>query len=260
MRIIIQYVTTYAPYIYAVCGLFALVQIYRLWQVRAERRQAVFTLERERAVNELYNIFSIAMLLLTAMGVTYFFSHTLAAAVAPDGAISGATPPGLIATTNITDTTSIGFLPTPSDTPSPITPTPTVTPLPTLKTPTPSPTKPATSPTAVPAPAPIVQSPSCSDERSVILRPGDNERISGTMTIIGTATQEKFNFYKVEYAPAGTQNFSYLGGGNSPVVSGTLFSFNTTALANGSWSFRLVVVDQTGNYPPPCQVTVQIQN
>src|SRR4051812_6158287 len=163
MRIIIQYVTTYAPYIYAVCGLFALVQIYRLWQVRAERRQAVFTLERERAVNELYNIFSIAMLLLMAMGVTYFFSHTLAAAVAPGGTIAGATPPGLIAATNITDTTNAGFLPTPSDTPLPVTATPTITPLPSLQTPTPSPTQLTKPPTAVPAPAPIVQAPSCSD-------------------------------------------------------------------------------------------------
>ncbi|CAN5459362.1 hypothetical protein BH10CHL1_BH10CHL1_42910 [soil metagenome] len=263
MRIIIQYITTYAPYIYAVCGLFALIQIYRLWQVRAERRQAVFTLEREKAVHELYNIFSIAMILLVTMGVTYFFSRTLAVAVDPDilTRVMTATPSVSIAS-NITNTTSISDITNSlvaTNTPVLVTVAPTLTPLPSPPTPTPSAPKP---PVATPAsaPAPIVQQPACADERAVILRPGDNERVSGTITIIGTATHDKFNFYKIEYAPAGTQSFSYLGGGDSPVINGGLYSFNSTALGNGAWTIRLVVVDQTGNFPEPCQVTIQVQN
>ncbi len=260
MRIIIQYITTYAPYIYAICGLFALIQIYRLWQVRAERRQAVFTLEREKAVHELYNIFSIAMFLVVTMGVTYFFSRTLAVAVDPDLArVIVATPTPILAL-NITNTVALSDtmnLLVTTNTPAPATLVPTITPIPTLKTPTPSVTR---APTATPASAPIVQQPACPDERAVILRPGDNERVSGTITLIGTATHERFNFYKVEYAPAGTQSFSYLGGGNSPVINGGLYSFNTTALGNGAWTLRLVVVDQTGNFPEPCQVTIQVQN
>jgi hypothetical protein len=259
MRIIIEYITTYAPYIYAVCGLFALVQIYRLWQVRAERRQAVFTLEREKAVHELYNIFSIAMLLLVAMGVTYFFSRTLAHAVNPGTEEASVVAPGPTVATSITNTTTMSdttnFL-VGTNTPEPATIAPTITPIPIPKTPTPN-AKPAT---ATPVPAPIVQQAACADERAVILRPGDNERVSGTITIIGTATHQKFNFFKVEYAPAGSQSFSYLGGGNSPVINGGLYSFNTTALPNGAWTLRLVVVDQTGNFPPPCQVTIQVQN
>lgn len=261
MRIIIQYITTYAPYIYAVCGLFALIQIYRLWQVRAERRQAVFTLEREKAVHELYNIFSVAMLLLVTMGVTYFFSRTLAVAVDPTILTPVATAtPGLTIASNITNTSSISDITNllvATNTPLPATIAPTLTPLPT--SPTPIVTVPPAA-TPVSAPAPIVQQPVCADARAVILRPGDNERVSGTITIIGTATHEKFNFYKIEYAPAGTQSFSYLGGGDSPVINGGLYSFSSTALGNGAWTLRLVVVDQTGNFPPPCQVTIQVQN
>ena len=38
MSLIIQVLATYAPWIYAACGLVALYQIYRILLVRAERR------------------------------------------------------------------------------------------------------------------------------------------------------------------------------------------------------------------------------
>ena len=77
MSILIDYVATYAPWIYFVCGVVALYQMYRTWLVRIERRQAVFSLEREKAVRDLGNIFSTALLLLLIMGITYFTSATL---------------------------------------------------------------------------------------------------------------------------------------------------------------------------------------
>lgn len=257
MRIIIEYVKIYAPYIYAACGLFALIQIYRLWQVRTERRQAVFTLEREKAVRELYHIFSVAMLLVVTMGVTYFFSHTLANAVGP------ATPEALSGTPTPVLLTGPIIVPTPSATPLPVTDTPTLAPttvITRVTTLTPAVSNAVKPPTATPAPAPIVMPASCPDDRSLILRPGDNEQVSGPISIVGTARHENFKFYKIEYAPADTQGFNYLGGGDSQVVNGVLYSFNTTALPNGRWTLRLTVVDQTSNYPPPCQVTIQVQN
>ena len=83
MAFIIEALATYASYIYAACGLVALYHIYKLWQVRSERRQAVFSLEREKAVRELFAIFYVAMILLAVMGGTYFVSTTLAEAVEP---------------------------------------------------------------------------------------------------------------------------------------------------------------------------------
>ena len=83
MSILIDYVATYAPWIYFICGVVALYQMYRAWLVRAERRQAVFYLEREKAVRDLGNIFSTALLLLLVMGITYFTSTTLVKALAP---------------------------------------------------------------------------------------------------------------------------------------------------------------------------------
>jgi hypothetical protein len=38
-----------------------------------------------------------------------------------------------------------------------------------------------------------------------------------------------------------------------------LETFNAGAYTPGQYTLRLVVVDQTGNYPPPCQVVVNVQ-
>jgi hypothetical protein len=86
--------------------------------------------------------------------------------------------------------------------------------------------------------------------------------VSGELNIIGSATHESFQFYKIEAAPGANAGggWQYLGGGNAPVVSGFLTTVNTTALANGLWTLRLVVVDQIGNFIDPCQVTVTVQN
>jgi hypothetical protein len=228
MAILIEYVAIYAPWIYALCGLVALYQIYRLWNVRIERRQAVFSLEREKAVRELQNIFSVAMLLLVVMGATYFTSTTLVAAIGP--LVQEARAPEA-------------------------TPTPEVetTPLAAVEA----------APTATPPPAPaapVAAAPACPDSRAVIASPGNGQTLSGAVTVVGTASHEQFQYYKVEYAPAGSEGFNYLAGGNSPVVNGSLITFDSSALSNGGWTLRLIVVDLTGNFPPPCQVTVQVQN
>jgi hypothetical protein len=126
-----------------------------------------------------------------------------------------------------------------------------------------TPTPAAITPTIIPptaTPAPIVQAPACPDQRAVILRPGMNETVSGSVSMVGTATHESFQYYKVEYASAGASTFSYLAGDKNPVVNGFLATINTNTLGNGAWTIQLIVVDQTGNWPPPCQVTMVVNN
>jgi hypothetical protein len=123
------------------------------------------------------------------------------------------------------------------------------TPTPVLETPTPTLT-----------PAPVVVAPSCPDTRALLIRPGQNEVVSGDLNIIGSATHESFQFYKIEAAPEASGNWQYMGGNTAPVVSGFLTTINTRNLANGLWTLRLVVVDQIGNFIDPCQVTVTVQN
>ena len=263
MAVLIELLATYAPYIYAVCGLVALYQLYRLSQARANRRQAVFSLERNRAMRQLYGIFTVAMALLLTMGVTYFASSTLpratarAAEATPD--VRPTLPPEF----------SLQIIPTNTPlfvTPSPI-PVETATPTPLPVTATPDAASGTVTPaTATPAPveaaAPAAPAAACADPRSAIVAPGNGATVGGVFSLIGTASHDQFNFYKIEFAPGANAGggFTYLADGRGQVFNGALANVDSRSLANGPWTFQLTVVDLTGNYPEPCRVTINVQN
>ena len=263
MAVLIELLATYAPYIYATCGLVALYQLYRLSQVRADRRQAVFSLERNRAMRQLYGIFTVAMALLLALGITYFASSTLPPSLA--GA-ADATPD---ARPTLPAGFSLQIIPTNTPlfvTPSPA-PTATVTPTPLPATAT-TPDVPAGTPTpatATPVPAPVAAAAApaaCPDSRSAIVAPGNGATVGGVFSLIGTASHEQFNFYKIEFAPGANAGggFTYLADGRGQVFNGALANVDSRSLDNGPWTFQLTVVDLTGNYPEPCRVTINVQN
>jgi hypothetical protein len=267
MGIVIQSVANYAPWIYAICGLVALYQLYKIWAVRAERKQAVFSLEREKAISDTYSILAIALILLFTMGITYFVSTTLREAVAP------------LVNEALMPTPALPFVATPTNTPLPVTATPTRTPTPASGEAVPTgsvtpdaegtpeagdgtPTPELETPTPTPLPAPVVVAPICPDQRALLIRPGQNEVVSGDLNVIGSATHESFQYYKIEAAPGANASggWQHVGSGQAPVVSGFLTTINTRNLPNGVWTLQLVVVDQTGNFIAPCQVTVTVQN
>ncbi len=263
MVVIFQLFATYAPYIYLFTGLAALYQLYRLWQVRSERRQAIFSLERERAVRDLSGIFTVAMALLALMGVTYFASRTIPQAIIAAPVAEPTLPP------------QFALVITPTNTPLFVTPTetPTATTTPTPEPPTPDATAALLTQQARPAETPTPETvasapqgggapPACPDPRAVIASPGNGAVVSGVFSIVGTATHDQFNYYKVEFAPGAnaSQGFTYLADGRGEVFGGVLASVNSRGFANGPWTFQLTVVDQTGNFPEPCQVTLNIAN
>ena len=156
-------------------------------------------------------------------------------------------------------------LPTPEPpTPEPPTPEPPTpeppTPVPVPPTDTPVPLPPTLTPT--PEPPPVVAAVCPDPGRSAITFPGVNQTVSGILDITGTASHEDFDYYKLEFAtgPNGDGEFIYFDGANGPVVGGRLGGFNTTSLPNGAYTIRAVVVDNTGNFSPPCTVVITIQN
>lgn len=252
MGFLIQYVADFAPWIYVVCGGVALYQLYKAWYVRLERRQAVFSLEREKAMGDLYKIFLTAVLLLVVMGTTYFVSTTLADAVQS------------VVTETVDPASPVLSLPTLTATPLPATPTPVITPTaPTVAvdvTPQPVEAPVAVQPTATPVPA--VAQPICPDSRAVIISPGAGQTVSGAVSVQGTAVHEDFWYYKLEFTPGNGANaaFGWFDGGENQVRNGYLGSFNSGAVANGTYTIRVVSVDSSGNFPPPCLVTINVQN
>ncbi|MCB9160823.1 MAG: helix-turn-helix domain-containing protein [Caldilineaceae bacterium] len=171
--------------------------------------------------------------------------------------------------------------PTATPTADALVPLPTPTPLPLLPTPTPltvAPEAPADEAAAPDAgapetadaeaeaaaaeePPPVVAA-ACPDPRAVIASPGVNQVLSGVVPVTGTADHEALQYYKLEYAPGANAGggFVYFDGGDTPIVGGVLGNFNTAALPNGTYTLSIVVVDQSGNFPPPCFVTVEIAN
>jgi len=94
----------------------------------------------------------------------------------------------------------------------------------------------------------------------VITAPGNGEAVSGMVPVTGSAIHETFQFYKLEYGVgANPDSWSYFDGGENPVQGGRLGTLNAGALPPGTYSIRVVVVDGTGNFPPPCQTTIVIR-
>lgn len=142
--------------------------------------------------------------------------------------------------------------------------TPTVAPA-TTTTPPAVTSTPTVTATVTPTPTKVVfVAPQCSSPGSVITAPGVNQVVSGTVSIRGAAEDTNFDYYKLEYAVGANASeaaeYRYFAGGATPVSSGLLGTFDTRAFPNRAYTLRLTVVDKTGNFPPPCQVTVLVQN
>lgn len=88
-----------------------------------------------------------------------------------------------------------------------------------------------------------------------------NQVITGQIAIRGTAKIEAFQFYKLEYGIGEEpQQWNSIGEiHKTPVVDDVLGVWDTTGFPVGVFKLRLTVVDITGNYPPPCEVRVIIQ-
>ncbi|MFZ5916570.1 MAG: LysM peptidoglycan-binding domain-containing protein [Chloroflexota bacterium] len=109
-----------------------------------------------------------------------------------------------------------------------------------------------------PSPAPV--SASCAN----ISSPRHGSTVGGAVTVRGTANVENFWYYKFEYRKDdGQQNWiTYDDLKYTPVVNGVLGEWNLNALQlpDGWYWFRVVIVDWSGNYPPPCEMRLYVRD
>jgi hypothetical protein len=101
----------------------------------------------------------------------------------------------------------------------------------------------------------------CSSAGTQIASPGNGDSLSGVVEVIGTASLPNFSFYKFEIQWPDSSEWVTLESYNVPVAGGLLGHWDTAPLAQqpGTYKFRLVVVDETGNFPDPCIISVVIQ-
>jgi len=242
MTVFLQFLADNARFIYGAVALAGLYFLYRAIILRRERRSAIFPLEREVAMARLYRIFGVATMLLLILVGTWIASNFLLPEIETRSPQGTATPDILV------------LIDTP--TPTPLPPTATPTPTATLK---PRPTrKPPPRPKAA-TPKPKVAPPACPTAGVAITSPGIGQNLTGPTNISGTANIPNFQYYKLEWSSAAAPDqWHWFAGGESPVSNGNLGTFDPALVPPGTYNIRLVVVDNTGNYPQPCTVQVNV--
>lgn len=244
MPTLVRLVAKYAILLYVLCGIILVIFLQNFQAARRDR-QSIFPLEKEKATRRLrWVIFGIVLVLVIAGGI-YYLSSYLEPAIVPAEETPTSTP------------TSSILHPTPTATPAPPTEIPTVTPTATRRSrPTPPPVEPTDTPT------PVIVVPDCPNPGVRITSPGVNAVLTGAVEIRGSASIENFGYYKFEYRKEDGQGqwITYGDLMYTPVSDGILGYWNVDSLPTGAYLFQLVVVDATGNYPPPCQVRISVEH
>lgn len=110
---------------------------------------------------------------------------------------------------------------------------------------------------------PLVAAPLAIDDcpaKARILAPASGSVVSGIVQIEGTASLGDFVRYELAVAPAGTQGWGSIGGGQQPIVNGQLGVWDSASVGDGAYSIRLRVVDVTSNYCEAIAANIQVQN
>lgn len=231
-------------WLYGACivGVLWYMRSYSL--ARRSRQTTIFTIEREVAAHREGQAMSGIGVMLGLMVVIGAIKYLVVPTV------------DLAAVLEVPPTVSLAV-----PTRAPATATPTATPV-TLPTVTPRPTSPR-QPLATPTAATVVPPATalqCPDPNVNLSAPLMNGRVTGQVALRGTARNARFQFYKVEYAqgenPTRWNVISVVH--YTPVADGILEVWDTTNLPEGTYWVQLTVVDQTGNFPPPCRVRVTV--
>lgn len=97
--------------------------------------------------------------------------------------------------------------------------------------------------------------------------PTDGETISGTVTLKGTVNVSDLGYYKYEYSPAGSDQWTTLAAGSSKIVDQPLGSsvdqplggsWDTSELTPGDYLLKLAVFDHQENAFPECKIKISI--
>lgn len=245
-------IVDFAPWLYISLGLLGLFLLRLMWLARKDRTRSIFTLERENANVRLTRYFAAFMIVLAAMLGVYYLRLVTPTIVPPPPDTPTPTP---ILSLPPTPTPPPLLLPTPTPTPtSPPTPTPEEEIFTETNNSTPTPPRQINNSSSSSG-----QPPNCPNPAARITRPGDGAQISGIVQISGAAAIENFQYYKFEFQDPTTGNWVFVARYDNNVPQGVLGQWNSDTVPPGEYDFRLVVVDNTGNFPQPCVVRLRVQ-
>lgn len=245
----LQLIADYQWWIYGLLGLILLFYLRRAILARREAARSIFKLEQEQSHARYSRSVVISVLIILIIGAVFALSNLVPTAMEQPPIVEESTPTetaGPLAASTLTATPP----------PATITPTATATRV--------RPTRlirPTDTPDVVATEPPVVRPAACPDPNVRLTSPGVNQVVQGNVAVRGTANIPDFQYYKIEVGPGNDPGQWTVVGQlhSSPVVNGLLETFNGGAYAAGTYTLRLVVVDQTGNYPEPCRVTITVQ-
>jgi len=104
--------------------------------------------------------------------------------------------------------------------------------------------------------------PSCPHATACLTYPTMGATLKGKAEIKGTANIENFAYYKFEFKREDIEDeWHWIESFETPVEEGVLGTWDVSHLPEGSYTFRLIVVNTQGNYPfPPCEVRVHVKH
>ena len=246
---LLELVENYVVWLYLACLAVVLFYVRAYAMAHQERANTVFTIEKEVAAHKEGRALSGigvtlgVVVIITALRYYLVPAFDIQAMVQPTPtlpfvlATQGAEPAG------------------PTTAPEPGLPVPT-------PTPRPIPTRPVVIPSATPVPPTPLPTAVCPDPNVRISEPLMGAVVAGRVPVRGSAAIDRFQFYKVEFTQGQEPTTWHVINDihRTAVIGGVLEEFNTTGLPNGVYWLQLTVVDETGNFPPPCQVRVVVQN
>jgi len=221
MGSIFRSLATYSPLIYIVLAIMGLYAFRWMWRTWREWRDAVYSLEREFALNRLGRATAFGFLVL----LLFFAEFYVATFIVPS-----------LPATDMMVTPTLDLLATPVG------------------------TAPANGVVPLETPQVQTGMSGCVPDEIMLTSPEPGDVINGTVTLSGTADISNFGFYKYEIAPVGTSNWTTISAGAKPVKNGELGKWDTTALANGDYFLQLVIIDNVGQTLEPCVISVRVAN
>ena len=222
----LQFFRAYEIWIYVILGVLALWQIRKFALAWEELRGAFFGLEREAAQGRV-NSAATMVVLLILMVVAEFTVVTFVVPTLP-----GANP---------LPSATLDLLATPTITLPPPTQNPNETPEPT------------------PIPGEIPAAEGCAAGQINLISPLNGDRISGSITVQGTADIPNFGFYTLQIAHPGDVIWLPIQVGQKPVKNDVLGTWDTSSLTPGEYMLKLVVTDNVGNVLTPCAIQVMVE-
>lgn len=221
MATVLRFFVTYAPLIYLILALGFFLALRRLWLAQHEARQSVYGLERELSRRHMGQ--AIAALLI--IGFLAAAELILAVFLVP-----------VLPAASVLSTPTINPLSTPTSLLGPEV---------LLITLTPGSTATSTASGCIPG-------------QIMITSPKPGDVIRGEVTLTGTADIPKIGYYKYEFSPRGTENWSTIKAAHQVVQDGELGSWDTSGLVSGDYLLRLVVTDNQGQELPACVLPIRV--